>query len=124
MEIQMKRYYDFRNAVRKLYDTDVQTGDLCCKILEVRDKYRYVESITASIQDYSIEVELAPDTSDEKKSNIIDRIGSLIGYYLSDNQDLLPPDIKNDPEFEVFLESENFIYCDIIVVGDSIRFNL
>ena len=124
MEIQMKSYYEFRNAVRKLYDTDVQIGDLCCKILEVRDKYRYIESINVSIQDYIINVELTSGTDDDKKAKVIDKIGSLIGYYLSDNQDLLPADIRNDPGFEIFLESENFIYCDIYVVGDSIRFTL
>jgi len=121
---EFKGYYYFRKAIRELYKNDVQTGDLCCKILEIRDKYRYVESISVALQDYTIEVEFTPGTEEDKKLVILDKIATLIGYYISDNQDLLPSEVKNDHKFEIFLESENHMYCDICLIGDTLTFNL
>ena len=124
MDIQMKKYYEFRKAIRMLYDNDTLIGDLCCKILEVRDKHRFVESINVSIQSYYIEVELSEGTTDEKRQMIIDKICTEIGYYISNNAYLLPDNIKNDPDFELFVDSENFVYCDICPVGNSIKISL
>ena len=41
-KIDDKRYYELRKEVRKLYDNDVNLeGDLCCSILQIRDKYSF-----------------------------------------------------------------------------------
>lgn len=123
--IEMSKYYNFRKEVRKLYQNDVQnTGDLCCKILEIRDKYRSVESIELKLQEYTINVELSENTSATKKQEIISKIALVIGYYIVNNRILLDESINNDPDFEIFINSNNMIYCDIIVVGNSITFNL
>ena len=123
-EIQMSKYYEFRKAIRNLYDNDTKIGDLCCKILEIRDKYRYVESITTSIQEYNIDIELENGTDQDKKEKILTKVADAVGRYLVDNQTLLDPSIYNDPEFELFIESDNYIFCDIYVVGNSIKFTL
>lgn len=123
--IEMSKYYNFRKEVRKLYQNDVQNiGDLCCKILEIRDKYRSVESIELKLQEYTINVELSENTSATKKQEIISKIALVIGYYIVNNRILLDESINNDPDFEIFINSNNMIYCDIIVVGNSITFNL
>lgn len=120
----MNKYYEYRKAIRTLYDNDTLIGDLCCKVLEIRDKYRFVESITTEIQNYSIEVEVSEGTTDEDKGKVINKIASAIGYFISDNTYTLPPEIRNDPEFDMIIESDNFIYCDISMVGNSIKFLL
>lgn len=123
--IEMSKYYNFRKEVRKLYQNDAQNiGDLCCKILEIRDKYRSVESIELKLQEYTINVELSENISATKKQEIISKIALVIGYYIVNNRILLDESINNDPDFEIFINSNNMIYCDIIVVGNSITFNL
>lgn len=125
MCLQMKKYYDFRIAIRgALYSNDTLIGDLCCKILEIRDKYRFVESLSVAIQDFLIEIEVEEDTDIEKKKMIVEKICTQIGYFISNNINKLPDNIRNDPDFETFIDSENFIYCDTCMVGNSIKITL
>lgn len=123
--IEMTKYYNFRKEIHKLYKNDViNSGDLCCKVLEIRDKYRCVDSINISIQTYSITVYFEHDTDDNKKLEIIDKIGKCIKKYINDNLSLISEEITKDPDFELFLLSENKIFCDIISLGDSVQFCL
>ena len=124
-DINMQKYYEFRKAIREnLYSNKSLLDDLCCRILEIRDKYRYVESISIAIQEYSIEVELTEGTDFDKMDNIINKIGSAIGTFLFNSSHLLPDDIRFDKEFESFIDSDNFVFCDIYSVGSTIKFNL
>ncbi len=125
MSIEMTKYYNFRKEIHKLYENDAQNaGDLCCSILEIRDKYRSVESIDLKIQEYSINVELSEGTSETKKQEVATRIAKSIGYYIINNRSLLDPEIDNDPDFETFINSDNMLFCDIMIIGDTINFNL
>ena len=55
--------------------------------------------------------------------NIKDKIANSVGRYIVDNKDRLDID-TNSESFNQFLESENHLFCDIAVVGNSIKFNL
>ena len=121
----MKRYYEFRKEIHKLYDHDVYcTGDLYSKILEIRDKERCVESVNIDLSHYSINLELSTDTTGSKTLQIINKISNNIGIYILNNKDLLDPEITNDAAFETYLTSPMHPFCDTIVIGDSITFNL
>ncbi len=121
----MKRYYEFRKEIHKLYDHDVyNTGDLCSKILEIRDKERCVESIKIDLSHYSVDLELSPDITVSKTLQIIDKIANTIGRYILNNKDQLSPEITNDDDFESYLISSTHPFCDTIVIGNSVTFNL
>ena len=122
---QMDKYYKFRKEIHKLYDHDVyNTGDLCSKILGIRDKEKCIESAKISLESYTINIELAADTTAEKQTEIINKVANCIGYYIIDNRDKIDPSINEDPSFDTYITSYNRMYCDIIVVGKSITFNL
>ena len=121
----MEKYYKFRQEIHKLYDHDVyNTGDLCSKVLGIRDKEKCIESAKIALQSYTINIELAADTTAEKQTEIIDKIARCIGYYIVDNRDKIDPKINEDPLFDTYITSYNPMYCDIIVIGKSITFNL
>ena len=122
---QMEKYYKFRKEIHKLYDHDVyNTGDLCSKVLGIRDKEKCIESAKIALQSYTINIELAADTTIEKQTEIINKIAKCIGYYIVDNRDKIDPKINEDPSFDTYVTSYNNMYCDIIVIGKSITFNL
>ena len=121
----MEIYYKFRQEIHKLYDHDVyNTGDLCSKVLGIRDKEKCIESIKISLESYTINIELSADTTVEKQTEIIDKIARCIGYYIVDNRDKIDPKINEDTLFGGYITSSNHMYCDIIVIGNSITFNL
>lgn len=121
----MADYYNYRKAIRSLYDNDVnQCGDLCVKLLEIRDKYRCVNMINIAIQSYSIEVELAEGTSSNKRMEIINKICNSIGTFLVNNRQSINPEYSESDEFDKFLNAPNFIFCDIAVVGNNIQITL
>ena len=120
----MKEYYQFRQELRKLYKNDVNNnGDLCSSVLQIRDKNKCINSIGVAIQDYKIDVEVDENTPISKIINIKDKIANSVGRYIVDNKDRLDID-TNSESFNQFLESENHLFCDIAVVGNSIKFNL
>ena len=120
-KIDDKRYYELRKEVRKLYDNDVNLeGDLCCSILQIRDKYSFVEGINVSIQDYTITVNMDPQTEGNKVEEILNEIVYKLRAFIRDNINVLNITDKN--EFELFLTGDSF--CDFIIVGTSIKINL
>ena len=121
----MEKYYKFRQEIHKLYDRDAyNTGDLCSKVLGIRDKEKCIESAKIALQSHTINIELAADTTIEKQTEIIDKIARCIGYYIVDNRDKIDPKINEDTLFGTYITSSNHMYCDIIVIGNSITFNL
>ena len=121
--ITMASYYNFRKAFRSLYDHDVnQCGDLCVKLLEIRDKYRCVNMINIAIQSYSVEVELADGTSPEKRLEIINKICTSIGIFLVNNRDKI--ECNNPDDLDKILNAPNFVFCDIACVGNIISITL
>ena len=87
------------------------------------DKNKCINSIGVAIQDYKIDVEVDENTPISKIINIKDKIANSVGRYIVDNKDRLDID-TNSESFNQFLESENHLFCDIAVVGNSIKFNL
>lgn len=124
--LDMREYYNFRKEVHKLYDNDtIHKGDLSCSILGIRDKYRCVNSVNIGIQDHFINVELDDDTSSKKKMEIANKIADSIGRFIVDNKDKLDPSIANSDNFnDLFIESDNHVYCDMVMIGDIIKFKL
>ena len=121
----MEKYYKFRKEIQKLYKNDVyNTGDLCSKILGIRDKEKCIESIRIDLDSYTINIELSQDTTDKKKSEIVEKIARSIGYYIVDNRDKIDPEINEDESFETYITSANHLYCDIIIIGKSVTFIL
>ena len=118
--MEMKRYYELRKAVRKLYDNDINNGDLCSRILEVRDKYRAVTSINIEIESYIISITFADNASYEKREQVKQDIIDRISYHLSDNINNI--DIEDKSELANFIASRNF--CDVFVLGNILNFNL
>lgn len=117
----MKEYYQFRQELRKLYKNDVNNnGDLCGQILHVRDKYRSVNSIDVSIQDYSIGIDIEPGTSQNKQNEILSKVVTEIKKFISDNKESIDKDIH----VEDYLSSKENVFCDIVTVGNSIKINL
>ena len=118
------QYYEYRKKIRELYKNDVNNnGDLCSSVLQIRDKNKRINSIGVAIQDYKIDVEVDENTPISKIINIKDKIANSVGRYIVDNKDRLDID-TNSESFNQFLESENHLFCDIAVVGNSIKFNL
>ena len=118
----MKEYYQFRQELRKLYKNDVNNnGDLCGQILHIRDKYRSVNSIDVSIQDYSIGIDIEPGTSQNKQNEILSKVVTEIKKFISDNKESIDKDIVR---VEDYLSSKENVFCDIVTVGNSIKINL
>lgn len=121
----MKQYYEFRKEIHKLYDHDVyNTGDLCSGILEIRDKEKCIESIKIDLSHYSIDLELSQNTSESKTLQIIDKITNSIGRYILNNKNQLDSEIINNDNFETYLISPSHPFCDTIIIGNSVTFNL
>lgn len=120
-KINDKEYYELRKELRKLYDNDVNLeGDLCCSILQIRDKYTYVNSINVSLQSYQISVDMDEDTKQEDVINISDLILEKLREFIIKNSTIL--NIKDKNVFDGFIATNSF--CDVIIVGTSIRFHL
>ena len=118
----MKEYYMFRQELRKLYSNDVSMqGDLCGRILQIRDKYKSVNSINVSIQDYNINIDIEPGTSENKQNEIIQKVTSKIKDFIQDNKSSISDKSINVDEY---LNSENNMFCDTHVVGNSVNINL
>lgn len=121
----MKQYYEFRKEIHKLYDNNVyNTGDLCSGILEIRDKEKCIESIKIDLSHYSIDLELSQNTSESKTLQIIDKITNSIGRYILNNKNQLNSEIINNDNFETYLISPSHPFCDTIIIGNSVTFNL
>jgi hypothetical protein len=118
--MEMARYYELRKAIRKLYDNHINNGDLCSRILEVRDKYRAVTSINIEIESYSIAIMFNDNTSNDKKEQIKQDVLDRISYHLSDNINNI--DIEDKIELSRFISSRNF--CDIFMLGNMLKINL
>lgn len=122
--IDMEKYYNCRKELAKLYKNDtVNTGNLACKVLEIRDKSRVVNSINLELQEGKITVEVRPETTAKKKDEIINKIRNCIGRYIVDNKYVLDENIAEDQEFNnVIIDGCNF--CEVYNIGDEIVFGL
>lgn len=118
--MEMESYYKCRKAIRELYKHDTDNGDLYSRIFELRDKYRYVTSVSIETENYSIYFELADGTSQDKINNLKAQILSRISEYLISNKDNI--DIEDKNYLSLFLANNNF--CDFYIVGNSIHVNL
>lgn len=116
----MSEYYDFRYRLKDLYKNDTIAGDLACKVLEIRDKNRCVNSINVSIQEGGIIVEFDQKTPEKKRTDIVNKIQNSIGRFIVDNQDKIS--ISQD-SFDQIINNGNS-FCDIYSVGDEVTFGL
>lgn len=122
--IDMEKYYNCRKELTKLYTNEAaNVGNLACKVLEIRDKNRSVDSINLELQEGRITVEVRPETTAKKKEEIITKITNCIGRYIVDNKSALNQEIAEDSEFnDVILDGCNF--CEVYNIGDEIIFGL
>ena len=122
-KIDDKKYYELRQEVRKLYKHDTNyEGDLCSRILEIRDKYKCVDSINVSLSDYSISIEFEEGTQPNKIDNIVSLVITRLSEFVEANKDDL--NITNKEEFRTFIDPVNYLLCDVIVLGNSAEFCL
>lgn len=119
-DTEMKKYYEFRKTARKLYDNDVQYGDLCGSILHIRDKNKCIDSIQLNISSYEVVVEFESGTDENKKNSILSLIIEEIRKFVRSNIDKLP--IENVNEFKAYIYSP--MICDVIIIGDIIKISL
>jgi hypothetical protein len=118
--IEMSKYYNGRKAIRTLYNHDTyKNGDLYCSVLEVRDRHRCVNSISIDTVAYAIYVDLEDNTSDSMKSTIIGQLANAIKDYIVKNINELEDKSKSD--VNMILSTSGIAFCDISVVGNSIR---
>lgn len=118
-----EKYYEFRKEIRKLYKNDVRlNGDLCSKILEIRDKERCVEYINVSLADFNISIEVSEDTPEDKTNSIVDTIIRRISKFIADNINEL--NITDRELFTKFIDPSGYLLCDVIVLGKSITIYL
>ena len=120
----MEKYYKYRKEIGELFlhDTD-NIGNLACKVLEIRDKNKCVNSINLSIQEGEISVELDNSTTNKKKTDIVNKIINCIGRYIVDNKSKLDKETAESEEFnDAILNNNNF--CDIYSIGDEVVFRL
>lgn len=118
-----EKYYEFRKEIRKLYKNDVRlNGDLCSKILEIRDKERCVEYINVSLADFNISIEVSEDTPEDKANSIVDTIIRRISKFIADNANEL--NIDDRELFTKFIDPSGYLLCDVIVLGKSINIYL
>lgn len=117
--MEMKKYYENRKELRKLYDNDTIYGDLCGGLLNIRDKFRCVNSMNIALQDYSISVELDDDTDQATKNDIVNRMLDKINTFVKNNADKL--DLHMDVLDRMIFTST---LVDTIVVGNSIQINM
>lgn len=122
----MQKYYENRAKLRKLYDIEPYCkNDLFCSIFEVRDKNKCIVSTAISLGQYYIEVEFEEGTSIEEMSKHANTILKRIGYFLSNNIDLIPNLSQDDKrELEFMITSSQSIYCDHMIIGNMLKINL
>lgn len=121
-----EKYYNYRKEIRKLYDNDVnQAGDLCSRVLEIRDKNRCVEGIRIAIQEYNIRVDLSESTDTKKRDSITNKIVKYIDQYIMSNLDTKTTSLKkSDDEFAEMMDSDDIKFCDVNILGNTIQINL
>ena len=118
---QMNKYYSFRSDLQDLYKNDINAnGDLACKVLEIRDKNRCINSMEVSIQDGRIILEFDSKTPEKKRKNITSQISKSISNFIYDNKD----NIKDYDDFIDNIVKNGSSYCDIYTVGDEVTFGL
>lgn len=122
----MGNYYEYRNQIRSLYDNDVyKSGDLCSNVLQIRDKNKCISAVSVSMSDYNISMQFEDNVDEKKKDKIIDKVKDAIHEYIQNNYSSLSfgnPGKK--AEFEKLINMESSPYCDIVLVGNSVSFNL
>lgn len=117
------KYYNLRKEIRKLYKNDTRlNGDICSRILEVRDKYKCVESISVALGEYLISIDLAKGTPYTKADEVANVIWNRLAEFIISNKSEL--NIEDEAEFDIFTNPENFLFCDFTILGDSITFYL
>ncbi len=123
-EINDRKYYEYRKEIHKLYKNDTRmNGDICSRILELRDTNKFIEYIDMAIQDYSISLEVSEDTPIAKTNEIILEIFTRLSEFIRKNVDELSG-ITDMDEFETFTEPSNYLLADVMVLGTSISFSL
>jgi hypothetical protein len=120
--IDMNKYYTFRKEINKLYNTSIpDTQKLYSNILQLRDKYKYIECIDIELDYKYISIEFEEGTSDSDRLNIVCKITEYIRDYISSNTNLLDTNIINDKYFNEFINSD---FYDFFCIGNTVRFNL
>lgn len=120
--VDMHKYYDFRRALKNMYLNDTKgIGDLACKVLEIRDQNRQVNSINLAIQEGTITVELNDKISDKKRKEVISKINNSIGRFIVDNKETLS---NIDEETFDIIMNHGSGFCDVYNVGNEIIFGL
>ena len=117
----MDRYYQFRSELKNLYKHDMSAnGDLACKVLEIRDKNRCVNSIEVSIDEGRIIIEFDPKTNEKKRKTITHNITDSINNFIIDNKSKINID---EEDFNKLVNNETCC-CDVYAVGDQVTFGL
>ena len=84
--VNMKRYYEQRKKVRKLYKHDTSySGDLCGSLLEIRDKRKYVEIVSVDLQKFNIGIEFTPGTEEDKKEKVVNKVNKCLKSFIENN---------------------------------------
>jgi uncharacterized protein YprB with RNaseH-like and TPR domain len=121
----MNKYYFFRKQLHELYNnSDSSVGDLCCKLLAIRDKNRIIDSMEIELDNFTVTLEFNTEATKEEIKNITIKVANTIGRYIIDNRKHLPISVNIDPEFDSFMNSDNMLFCDIITVGNIVKINL
>lgn len=120
MELSMDKYYEFRSELKNLYKNDAITDDLACKVLEIRDKNRCINSVDISIQEGVISVEFDNEISEKKRKDITHKIAQSISSFINNNKD----QINIDDDTFNYIVNNSYSYCDIYSVGDQVTFGL
>lgn len=117
--VDMNAYYTFRKEIRKLYEHDTYYGDLAGQLLHIRDKYKAILSMGLAIQNFEITIELSANTEEKIKSKISNAVEDKIKEFILNNKKEL--NMENSV-IDYWVNSYQFV--DIVIVGDSITFNL
>jgi hypothetical protein len=119
--LSMDHYYQFRSELKNLYKYDTSAnGDLACKVLEIRDKNRCVNSIEVSIDEGRIIIEFDPKTNEKKRKSITYSITESINNFIMDNRAKINID---DEDFNKLVNNKSCC-CDVYAVGDQVTFGL
>lgn len=112
----MVMYYNCRKIIHELFNSNQDNNDLQCRLLEIRDKYRYVESVDVNMKNYSVEVELCEDIDEKKKDNIKKKVTDIIIKFVKEN--------INDNDYNEYSTCiDNGTFCDTYEIGYSVIFN-
>ena len=114
------QFYEYRIKIRELYRKEsMDTDDLVSKILEIRDNNTdKIESITVSLENYSISVQFSNQADiDNIASAIINIIGNFINSHICE--------LKVEKELDKFREFiDKKLFVDFIKTNSSVEFNL